>query len=299
MAIFKGSAVAIVTPFHNDEEMTINYDAFAEVLDYQIENGTDAIVVCGSTGESATMTEAEHLEACKFAIEHVAHRIPVIAGSGSNCTRTAVELTEKVREYGADGALVLTPYYNKGTQEGIYQHFSMIAKAAKDMPMIMYNVPSRTGVNLQPETAARLVKDVPAIVGIKEASGDLSQVVKLMTLTDGNIDLYSGNDDQTLPIMAMGGLGVISVVANVAPQLMHDLCVAVETGDLVKARRLQMDSEELFECLFSEVNPIPVKKAVNLMGFAAGPLRMPLTEMTPAKADKLAEAMKKLGIPMK
>ncbi len=299
MAIFKGSAVAIVTPFHDDAEQSINYDAFADILDYQIENGTDAIVVCGSTGESATMTEEEHLEACRFAIEHVAHRVPVVAGSGSNCTRTAMQLTEAVREYGADGALVLTPYYNKGTQEGVYQHFSAIAEAGKGLPIIMYNVPSRSGFNLQPETTARLVKDVPNIVGIKEASGDLSQIVKIMTLTDGNIDLYSGNDDQTVSIMAMGGLGVISVVANVAPRMMHDLCAAMECGDLAKARRLQMDTEELFECLFSEVNPIPVKKAVNLMGFAAGPMRMPLTEMSPAKAEKMAAAMKKLGIALR
>ena len=296
MSVFKGSAVATVTPFHEDAEQTINYDAFAKFIDFQIANGTDAIVVCGSTGESATMTEEEHLEACRFVVDYVKHRVPVIAGTGSNCTKTAANLTKAVRGYGADAALVITPYYNKGTQEGLYRHFRAVAEAGKGMPVLMYNVPSRTGVNLLPETAARLVREVPEIVGIKEACGDLSQIVKLMTLTDGNIELYSGNDDQTVPIMAVGGLGVISVVANVAPQKMHDLCVACAAGDLAKARKLQFETEELFECLFSEVNPIPVKKAVSLLGFEAGPLRLPLTEMTPAKAQKMEEAMKKLGI---
>lgn len=296
MSVFKGSAVAMVTPFHEDAEQTINYDAFAKFIDFQIANGTDAIVVCGSTGESATMTEEEHLEACRFVVDYVKHRVPVIAGTGSNCTKTAANLTKAVRGYGADAALVITPYYNKGTQEGLYRHFRAVAEAGKGMPVLMYNVPSRTGVNLLPETAAKLVREVPEIVGIKEACGDLSQIVKLMTLTDGNIELYSGNDDQTVPIMAVGGLGVISVVANVAPQKMHDLCVAFAAGDLAKARKLQFETEELFECLFSEVNPIPVKKAVSLLGFEAGPLRLPLTEMTPAKAQKMEEAMKKLGI---
>lgn len=296
MSVFTGSAVAIVTPFHNDADQTVNYDAFAELLDFQIENGTDAIVVCGSTGESATMSEEEHLELCRFAVDYVKHRVPVIAGTGSNCTKTAANLTEAVRGYGADAALVITPYYNKGTQEGLYQHFRAVAEAGRGIPVLMYNVPSRTGVNLLPETVARLVREVPDIVGIKEACGDLSQIVKLMTLTDGKIDLYSGNDDQTVPIMAMGGLGVISVVANVAPKKMHDLCAAFQAGDIAAARALQLETEELFECLFSEVNPIPVKKAVSLMGFAAGPLRLPLTEMTPAKAEKMAEAMKKLGV---
>ncbi len=296
MAVFHGSAVAIVTPFHDDAEQSINYDAFAQLLDYQIDNGTDAIVVCGSTGESATMTEAEHLEACRFVVDYVKHRVPVIAGTGSNCTKTVVQLTEAVREYGADAALVITPYYNKGTQEGLYQHFRAAAQAGNGMPILMYNVPSRTGVNLLPETVARLVREVPGIVGIKEACGDLSQIVKLMSLTDGNIELYSGNDDQTVPIMSVGGLGVISVVANIAPRLMHDMCVAFADGDLAKALQLQLQSEEVFECLFSEVNPIPVKKAVSLMGFEAGPLRLPLTEMTPSKAEKLKEAMVRLGL---
>ncbi len=296
MSVFTGSAVAIVTPFHDDAEQSINYDAFAKFIDFQIANGTDAIVVCGSTGESATMTEEEHLEACRFVVDYVKHRVPVIAGTGSNCTKTAANLTEAVRGYGADAALVITPYYNKGTQEGMYQHFRAVAEAGKGMPVLMYNVPSRTGVNLLPETVARLVREVSGIVGIKEACGDLSQIVKLMTLTDGNIELYSGNDDQTVPILSVGGLGVISVVANVAPQKMHDLCAAFRAGDLAGARKLQFETEELFECLFSEVNPIPVKKAVNLMGFEAGPLRLPLTEMTPAKAQKMEEAMKKLGI---
>lgn len=295
MSVFKGSAVAIITPFHDDPEKTVNYDAFADFIDYQIENGTNAIVVCGSTGEAATMTEQEHLQVCKFCIEHVNHRVPVIAGSGSNCTKTAQQLSKAIAGFGADALLVLTPYYNKATQKGLVAHYTMVANEVPNTPIIMYNVPSRTGCNLLPETVATIVKDVPNVVGIKEASGNLSQIVKLETLTDGNIELYSGNDDQTVPIMSVGGLGVISVVANVAPKAMHDLTAKFFAGDVAGAMQLQRKTEELFECLFSEVNPIPVKKAVELLGFAAGPLRMPLTEMEPAHAEKLAEAMQRFG----
>lgn len=295
MSVFKGSAAAVITPFHNDADKTVNYDAFAKFIDFQIDNGTDAIVVCGSTGEAATMTEEEHLAVCKFVIDYTKKRVPVIAGSGSNCTATTVQLTKEITSYGADAALVITPYYNKATQEGLYQHFAAAAEAAGSTPIIMYNVPSRTGCNLLPETAARIVKEIPNIVGIKEASGSLSQIVKLMTLTDGNIELYSGNDDQTVPILAVGGLGVISVVANVAPKAMHEMCADFFAGDLAGAMKLQRQTEALFEDLFSEVNPIPVKKAVNLLGFEAGPLRLPLTEMSADKADKLAADMKAFG----
>ena len=250
MAVFKGSAVAIVTPFKASDE-SVNYEAFADIIDYQIDNGTDAIVVCGSTGEAATMSEQEHLDVCKFCIEHVKGRVPVIAGTGSNRTQTAIDLSKEVAGYGADGLLLISPYYNKGTQEGVYKHFKMVADAVDGTPVILYNVPSRTGGNVLPQTVARLVKDVPNIVGIKEASGDISQIVKLMTLCDGNIDLYSGNDDQVVPLLSMGGIGVISVVANVAPKAMHDLCQKFFDGDVVGAARLQMDTHELFEALFS------------------------------------------------
>ena len=295
MSVFTNSAVAIVTPFTADGER-IDYDVFAQLVDFQIDNGSDAIVVCGSTGEAATMTEKEHLEACKFVIDYVKGRVPVIAGTGSNWTKTAIELSSEIAGYGADAVLVVSPYYNKGTQDGMYQHFKAVADAIPGTPLILYNVPSRTGGNILPATVARLVKDVDNIVGIKEASGDISQIVKLMTVTDGNIELYSGNDDQVVPLLSMGGLGVISVVANVAPQAMHDMCAKFHAGDIAGAAALQRQTHELFESLFSEVNPIPVKKAVNLMGFKAGPLRLPLTEMSEGPAAKLAQPMKNFGL---
>ncbi len=295
MAVFKGSAVAIVTPF-KESDLTINFDAFANIIDYQIEHGTDAIVVCGSTGEAATMSEQEHLDTCKFCIDYVNKRVPVIAGTGSNYTKTSIELSQEVASYGADALLLVSPYYNKGTQKGVYGHFKMTADAVPSTPCILYNVPSRTGGNVLPETVAKLVKDVPNIVGIKEASGDISQVVKLMTACDGNIDLYSGNDDQVVPLMAMGGIGVISVVANIAPQAMHDMCAKFFEGDVAGAAKIQRETHELFENLFSEVNPIPVKKAVNLLGQNAGPLRMPLTEMEPETSERLRQAMVNFGL---
>ena len=295
MAVFKGSAVAIVTPFKREDE-SINYDAFADLIDYQIDNGSDAIVVCGSTGEAATMSEQEHLDACKFCIEYTKGRIPVIGGTGSNRTQTAIDLSREVAGYGADAVLLISPYYNKGTQEGVYKHFKMVADEIPGTPVILYNVPSRTGGNVLPQTVARLVKDVPNIVGIKEASGDISQIVKLMTLCDGNIELYSGNDDQVVPLLSMGGIGVIAVVANVAPKAMHDMCYKFFEGDVAGAAKIQRDTHELFEMLFCEVNPIPVKKAVDLIGMNAGPLRMPLTEMTPANTEKLRQAMKNFGL---
>ena len=278
MSVFKSAGVAIITPFKEDD-YSVNYDAFAELIDFQIDNGTDAIIVCGSTGEAATMTEQEHLDVCKFCIDYTKKRVPVIAGSGSNCTQTAMNLSKELAGYGADGLLVIHPYYNKGTQNGLYKHFKMVADASDGCPIILYNVPSRTGGNINPETVARLVKEVPNIVGIKEASGNISQIVKIMTLTDGNIDLYSGNDDQVVPLMSMGGLGVISVVSNIAPRAVHDMCEKMLAGDVKGAAQIQKDTLDLCENLFSEVNPIPVKKAVNLMGFNAGPLRMPLTGM--------------------
>ena len=232
MSVFTGSAVAIVTPFHNDADQTVNYDAFAELLDFQIENGTDAIVVCGSTGESATMSEEEHLELCRFAVDYVKHRVPVIAGTGSNCTETAIYLSKEAEAAGADGLLIVTPYYNKATQRGLYEHFKLIADSVKT-PIILYNIPGRTGgVNILPETVVRLCTEVENIVGVKDATGNISQVAKLMSLAGGSVDLYSGNDDQIVPLLALGGKGVISVLSNIAPRQTHDICARFFAGDV-------------------------------------------------------------------
>lgn len=293
MAIFTGAGVAIVTPFNEDE--SINYDKLDQLIDYHCNHGTDSIIICGTTGESATMTEEEHAECVRFAIERAKGRLPVIAGTGSNCTKTAIELSRDAAEHGADGLLIVTPYYNKATQEGLYRHYEMVAKEAK-APIIMYSVASRTGCNIAPETAANLVKNVDNIVGIKEASGNISQVAKIMSLTDGQIDLYSGNDDQIVPILSLGGKGVISVLSNIAPQETHDICAKYFAGDIEGSAKLQLEAIPLIEKLFCEVNPIPVKKAMQLMGVDCGPLRMPMTEMTEANAAKLAQAMKDFGI---
>lgn len=293
MAIFKGSGVAIVTPFHEDG--SINYDMLDQLIDYHCEKGTDSIIICGTTGESATMTEEEHLECVKFTIDQVKGRVPVIAGTGSNCTRTAIDMSKEAAEYGADGLLLVTPYYNKATQAGLIAHYTAVAKEAK-APIIMYSVASRTGCNIEPATVAALVKNVDNIVGVKEASGNISQVAKIMALTDGNIDLYSGNDDQIVPLLSLGGKGVISVLANVAPKEAHDICEKFFAGDVAGSAALQLKAIPLIEQLFCEVNPIPVKKAVSLMGFECGPLRMPLTELTPEHQKSLAQAMKDFGI---
>ena len=293
MAIFTGSGVAIVTPFHADG--SINYDKIEELIDFHCNNGTDSIVICGTTGESATMTEAEHVECIKKAVEFTRGRIPVVAGTGSNATHTAIELSKEAEAAGVDGLLIVTPYYNKCTQAGLAAHYTAIAKEVKT-PIIMYSVASRTGVNIAPETVASLVKNVDNIVGVKEASGNISQIAKIMNLTDGNIDLYSGNDDQIVPIMSLGGIGVISVLANVAPKETHDICAKYFAGDVKGSAALQLKALPLVDALFSEVNPIPVKKAMQLMGHEVGPLRMPLTELTEGNTEKLAKAMKEFGI---
>ena len=233
MAIFKGAGVAIVTPMHEDG--SVNYEKLEEILEFQINNSTDAIIICGTTGESSTMTHGEHLKTIKFAIDKVAKRVPVIAGTGSNCTETAIMLSKEAASYGADALLIVTPYYNKATQKGLIAHYTAIAEAVPETPIIMYNVPSRTGCNLQPATVAALVKNVKNIVGIKAASGDLSQVAKLMSMVGDDIELYSGNDDQILPILSLGGLGVISVLSNVAPKQTHDMVMKF----LVILRKLQ------------------------------------------------------------
>lgn len=293
MSIFTGAGVAIVTPFNEDE--SINYDKLDQLIDYHCNSGTDSIIICGTTGESATMSEKEHMECVKFAIERTKGRLPIIAGTGSNCTRTAIDMSKEAASYGADGLLVVTPYYNKATQEGLVGHYTAVAKEAK-APIIMYSVASRTGCNIEPATAARLIKEVDNIVGIKEASGNISQVAKIMHLTDGKADLYSGNDDQIVPILSLGGKGVISVLSNVAPQETHDICAKFFEGDVKGSLELQLKAIPLIEQLFCEVNPIPVKKAMKLMGMDCGPLRMPLTELTPQHEESLAKAMTEFGI---
>ncbi len=296
MAIFKGAGVAIITPMKDNGD--INYPRLAEILEDQIARGTDSIIICGTTGEASTLTHEEHLEAIRFTVEQVKGRIPVVAGTGSNCTETAIYLSQEAEKSGADALLVVTPYYNKATQKGLIAHYTAIADSVK-LPIIMYNVPGRTGCNILPETAAYLVEHVENIVGIKEATGNIGQVAKLMQLTDGKIELYSGNDDQIVPLLSLGGLGVISVLSNVAPKETHDIVAKWFEGDIKESLRLQMKALPLIEQLFSEVNPIPVKTAMNLMGWEAGPLRMPLGEMEEAHKEKLMAAMKEYGIALK
>lgn len=293
MAIFKGSGVAIVTPMH--ENGAVNYEQFAKLLEFQIANGTDAIIVCGTTGESSTLTHEEHLEVIRYCAEKVAGRVPVIAGTGSNCTETAIYLSTEAEKSGVDGLLLVSPYYNKATQNGLYAHFKAIADSVK-LPCILYNVPSRTGCNILPETVVRLCRDVENIVGVKEASGNISQIAHLAAIAGGCVDIYSGNDDQIVPIMSLGGLGVISVLANVAPAQTHEICRTYLDGDVKESCRLQLEAMDLCNALFCEVNPIPVKKALNLMGMNAGALRRPLTEMEEANAQRLEKSMKEYGL---
>lgn len=296
MSVFKGAGVAIVTPMYDNEE--VNYDKLGELLEEQIARGTDAIIICGTTGEASTLTQEEHLAVIKYAVEKVNHRVPVIAGTGSNATDTAIYLSTEAEKYGADALLLVTPYYNKATQKGLKLHFSKIAESVK-LPIILYNVPSRTGCNLQPETIVWLAEHVENIVGVKEASGNISQVAKLMSLAKGNVELYSGNDDQIVPVMALGGSGVISVLSNVAPELSHDIATTYLEGDVKKSCELQLQAIELIDALFCEVNPIPVKTALNLMGKEVGPLRAPLCTMEAANEEKLRKALVNSGIAVK
>ena len=294
MAIFKGAGVAIITPMHEDG--SVNYDKLEEILEYQIANSTDAIIICGTTGESSTTTHGEHLKTIKFTIDKVAKRVPVIAGTGSNCTETAIMLSKEAASYGADALLIVTPYYNKATQKGLIAHYTAIAEAVPETPIIMYNVPSRTGCNLQPATVAALVKNVKNIVGIKAASGDLSQIAKTVSLAGEKLELYSGNDDQVLPVLSLGGLGVISVLSNVAPKQTHDMVMKFLEGDIKEATKLQIEAIPLVNALFCEVNPIPVKTAMNMMGMEVGPLRMPLCEMEECNKEILKKAMVDYGL---
>ena len=296
MAIFKGAGVAIVTPMTETGE--VNYPKLAELLDYQIENGTDAIIICGTTGESSTLTHEEHLEAIRFTAEHVAGRVPVVAGTGSNCTQTAVYLSQEAEKSGADGLLLVSPYYNKATQKGLAAHFKTIADSVK-LPVILYNIQGRTGVNIAPETLAWLAKNVENIVGVKEASNSITQVAKIAQLTDGALDIYSGNDDQIVPILSLGGVGVISVLSNIAPRETHDIVAKYLAGDVEGSRDLQLKALPLVEKLFCEVNPIPVKAALNMMGWEVGPVRMPLTVMEEEHQRQLKSEMDRFGIKAK
>lgn len=294
MAIFTGAGVAIVTPFHEDG--TVNYEKFAEFIEFQIANKTDAIIVCGTTGEASTLSHEEHLDVIRYCVKCVAGRIPVIAGTGSNCTETAVYLSQEAEKAGVDGILVVTPYYNKATQKGLYEHFKIVADSVK-VPMILYNIPGRTGgVNILPETVVRLCMEVSNIVGVKDATGNISQVAKCMALANGCVDLYSGNDDQIVPILSLGGKGVISVLSNVAPKQTHDICEKFFTGDAAGSCKMQLEALSLINNLFTEVNPIPVKKALNMMGIEVGSLRRPLTEMEPENAEKLRKEMVQYGL---
>lgn len=293
MAIFKGAGVALITPFHEDG--SVNYDKLAELIEEQVEGGTDAIIACGTTGEASTMSEKEHMDVVRFIIEKVAHRIPVIAGTGSNCTATAIELSKQAEKDGADGVLLVTPYYNKATQNGLIKHFTAIADSIS-IPCILYNIPSRTGVTIQPETMAYLYNNVKNIVGVKDATGNIEMSTKLMTLVDEDFALYSGDDDEVVPLLALGGSGVISVLSNVAPRETHEICQKWFDGDVKGSLDAQLKAFNLIKALFAEVNPIPVKAAMNLQGKKVGSLRLPLTEASDATKELLKKEMEKYGI---
>jgi 4-hydroxy-tetrahydrodipicolinate synthase len=293
MAVFKGAGVAIVTPFTKTNE--VDFEKLGELIELQIAEGTDSIVICGTTGEASTLTHEEHLECIRFTVEKVAKRVPVIAGTGSNATDTAIYLSQEAEKYGADALLLVTPYYNKATQKGLIAHFTEIANSVR-IPIIIYNVPGRTGCNITPQTVATLYENVDNIVGIKEASGNIAQVAEILQLTKGNIDLYSGCDEMVVPVLSLGGVGVISVLSNIAPRETHDMVSMFLKGDVAGSREIQLKLLPMINALFCEVNPIPVKKALNLMGFQVGHLRMPLTEMEPANAERLHREMNAVGI---
>lgn len=289
--IFKGCGTAIVTPFTNDG---VNFDEFGKLIEDQIKNGVDAIIVCGTTGEASTMTLAEKQETIKYAIEKINKRVPVIVGTGANCTATAIEMTKFAEKAGADAALVVTPYYNKTTQAGLVAHYSAIASETK-LPIILYSVPGRTGVNILPETCKKL-SEIPNIVAIKEASGNISQIAEISALCGDELAIYSGNDDQVVPILSLGGLGVISVLSNVAPKFTHDMVEDFFNGNIEESRKKQLKALKLINALFSEVNPIPAKAALNMIGYNFGTPRLPLVEMTEVKKEVLKTEMKNMGI---
>lgn len=290
--VFTGSAVAIITPMNDD--FSINYDEFKRFIDWQIDNGTDAIVICGTTGESSTLKTVHHLEAIKFCVEYVNGRVPVIAGAGSNNTECGLDLAVKACEYGVDALLLVTPYYNKCTQKGLIKHYTMYHEAT-NVPLILYNVPSRTGVNITPETLKELSK-LPRVNGVKEASGNISQVMKVRALCGDDLNIWSGNDDQIPAVMACGGKGVISVLSNICPQETHDMVQAYLDGDANKCTEMMAKHLELANAMFVEVNPIPVKAAVNMMGWNAGPCKMPLCEMTDEHTAYVKDVMQRYGL---
>lgn len=293
MSLFKGAGVALVTPFCEDN--SVNYEELTRIIEFQITNDTDALIVAGTTGEPSTMTEEERLSVIAHAVKITNGRIPVIAGSGGNCTENVISFSKKCQDIGVDGLLVVTPYYNKCTQNGLYEHYKMVAEAVS-LPIIMYNVPSRTGINMLPATAARLGKEVENIVAMKEASGDITQVADLIKLSEGSLDIYSGNDDQIVPILSLGGSGVISVLSNIAPKDTHDMVMSYLDGDVKRAAELQLKYLDVVHALFCEVNPIPVKKALEYRGFATKVLRRPLTEMEEVNAMRLKTEMDKIKL---
>ena len=293
MSIFTGAGVALVTPFK--EDLSVDYDQLEKFIDFQIDNGTDSIVICGTSGEASTMSHDEQIEVVSACVSHVNGRVPVIAGAGANCTDEALNLAKRSEKAGADGLLVVTPYYNKATQKGLIEHYTAVAKSI-DLPIIMYNVPGRTGCNIQPETAVKLAKEVDNIVAIKAATGNLAQETKTMALAEGCLDMYSGEDGLIVPLMSIGAKGVISVLSNVAPKQTHDICAKFFAGDVAGSAKMQFEVLELVDALFCEVNPIPVKHALNLMGMEVGPLRMPLCPMEDANLERLKKAMKNYGI---
>lgn len=292
MSIFTGSCVALVTPFKEDG--SINFDKLLELLDYHLAHKTDAVLICGTTGEASTIDDEDQIECVRLAVKHINKRIPVIAGAGSNDTAHAVKLAKECEEAGADGLLIVTPYYNKTTQNGLVAHYTAIAEAV-NIPIILYNVPGRTGMRISPETCAVLSR-IPNIVAVKDATGDISAIAKTASLCDPSFDIYSGNDDQTLPILSLGGKGIISVTANIIPDEMHDICEAYFSGDHEKARQIQLDILGIFDATFCEVNPMPVKEAMNMLGFKVGSCHLPLVEISGDHKDYVKKELEKFGL---
>lgn len=289
--LFKGCGTAIITPF---DDNGVNFNEFKKLIEFQISEGVDALIVCGTTGESSTMTLEERKQTIEFAVKTANHRVPIIAGTGGNCTQSVIDFTKWAETAGVDGALIVTPYYNKTTQAGLISHYTAIANSTK-LPIILYSVPSRTGVNITPETCFELSK-ISNIVAIKEASGNLSQIAEIKSLCRENLHVYSGNDDQIIPILSLGGLGVISVLSNVAPKYTHEMVINYLNGKIIEAQDMQLDAIYLIKALFSEVNPIPVKAALNMLGYNAGIPRLPLIEMSEKVKEKLEKELKKFEL---
>ena len=289
--LFKGCGTAIVTPF---DDNGVNFKEFEKLIEFQIKEGVDSIIVCGTTGESSTMTVDERKQTIEFALKVSNKRVPIIAGTGGNCTQAVIEFTKWAESVGVDGALIVTPYYNKTTQAGLIEHYKAIANSTS-IPIILYSVPSRTGVNITPETCYELSK-IPNIVAIKEASGNLSQIAEIKSLCRDELNVYSGNDDQVVPILSLGGIGVISVLSNIAPKYTHDMVTSYLNGNCEKATKMQLDSISLIKALFCEVNPIPVKSALNMIGYNVGIPRLPLIELSESGKNKMENELKKFGL---